>query len=684
MSVPGRDALTVVRAPALELVPLPDGGAEIVVARTRRLRITPDARWLLERLDGEHTVAALAAELGERLGREVTPADAASVIERTLVAHGLAALATAGTPSPSLVRAQRNELLPAGAVRALARPLAFLAAPAVALPLLVAALAVLGVAGARIAAAGAAAWRVPWAWAAALPLAVAGILLHELAHAIAITRAGGTPGAIAIVRGRRGLRVATELAGLDALTPRGRVGVDAAGVAAQLVLAGGIAAAAFGAGRIPPAPALALLVLSALVELVPRAGTDGRWLADDLAGRDPADTLHRRVPPARWLARAGVRIAARLQWARRSGPLADVQALLPVFVSASFPDWAPGRLRAFARAHVESAAVARLDHADLVRAERADEVRHVRAVRRLLAEGRGAIVCGMHVGPYQYVPSALAQLGAPVAAYAAGNQQKAFAAAWSAGARRLGARLEILSPASVRDAVRAIRLVREGFFLYVLMDGQAAASRDQNRADFRFLGNELSFRLGPVLLARKAGAPLLLASTRYAGVARRVIEFSDPLPAPDGDGDAAAVERTAQMYAWFEQRVARVPEQWDGWVWPLAHWRATGAAPTATREQVDVALAGARRALAGEPRGARVVAEPARVMWTCWNGEHLIVHGPERRVLVASPLACRVLDAAFRHTRVADLPARTGEPPEALAPELARLSLAGLAELRGA
>jgi len=685
MSASADDRVVPVRERGLEAIPLADGGAEVVVARTRRLRLGPDALWLLERVDGRRDAAALASEMGIRFGRPLAPGDALDLLRGTLVAQGLVRLLPAGAPgapSPPVARTRRTELIAAGTVRGLASALAPLAAPLVVLPLLAAALATTAVALARLARAGAGPWRDSGAWAIGLGALGASLLAHELGHAIALRRAGGTPGAVALLATPPRARLATELAGLEAIAPLARAAVDVAGAAAQVMFAGVLAALAL-AGAAACAPGAALVLVTGLAELVPLPGTDGRWLLDDLARHDPADALRRPVSPARWLDAAWTRLATRVLLAFGRGPQRELAHLLPVFVSASFPSWSPARLRTHARRHLEMLALSEHDQRALVRGAMAEDVRHVRPIRALLRERRGAVVCGMHVGPYMFVPDPLMRLGARVLAYAAQNQQRAWSATWTESAARRGWSFEVLSPASTRDAVRAVRAVRDGAMLYLLMDGQAALSRDQHRADFRFLGSELYLRTGPALLARHAGAPTVLAASWYQGAARRVVEFSDPLPPLEDPSEAALVARTAEMYAWFETRVERVPEQWDGWVWPMMHWRATGGSPTATPAEIGAARTAVQAALAGRSGATRLVADPTRVNMMELNGEHLIVHGPERRVLVGDPLATAALRAAFRRTRVRDLPARTGAPPAALEGVLARLVLAGLATLEG-
>lgn len=214
------------------------------------------------------------------------------------------------------------------------------------------------------------------------------------------------------------------------------------------------------------------------------------------------------------------------------------------------------------------------------------------------------------------------------------------------------------------------------------MDGQHGAGerRDQHRADFRFCGSELFMRTGPAFLARRAGVPILPAIAFRQGLARRVVEFGAPLPPPDGDDEASLVARTAELYRWFEPHVHEHPEQWPGWLYPIMHWRATGSTPTATRAEYDAAVARAASGLAGGR--ATLQCDPTRTGWIEVSREILLVHGPSRRVLQGDPTTRALLSAAERRVRLRDLPRRLGESPEALAPQVARLTLAGLAELR--
>ena len=669
----------------VELHETDQGDAEATLRGTRRFRLSPEAAWLLRQIDGQRTLDDIAARLSQRHGQAVSAEDVRELLARTLVSQGLAVLAPEPEVRPRVVEAPRLlTLASAEHVARVAPLLAPLTHPAFAVPLAGASLALIAAAAlAEPAANTAAAWRNPLAWALALPVLALSMLAHEWAHAAALARAGRTPGAITLRGGGVSWTATAHLGDIRDL-PRGtRVAIDLAGVDAQLVVAGAVVAIARALHAPAPWPVIALLLASIAFNLWPASGRDGRWVLDDLAGHEPGSDLRRFVPPARWIRYAYEGLRMRVLFAlglRRRDPLLRI---LPVFVSASFPAWPAAKLRAHTLGHLISRERSRLDTAEIGRGGLPDVIRHTRTIRALRARGQGAVVCGMHIGPFQYVPLALGQLGADMAAYAAPHMQQRHVDDWTTAARKLGVEFDLLSPKSASNAARGLRAVRQGRMLVIYMDGQHSSNRDQHRADFTFLGTDLYMRTGPALLARRADAPIVLAATYREGVATRVVEFSDEFAPPIDDSEEALYARTAEMYAWFSRIVDAHKPQWEGWMLPLLHWRATGSAPTATVEQVETALAEARALLDGSRPHVRLAADEGQSGWSDILGEPLIVHGPTRRVLIGSPRATALLDAAHAGWCVRERPKRLRESSEALAPDLARLVLAGLARYTG-
>lgn len=364
----------------------------------------------------------------------------------------------------------------------------------------------------------------------------------------------------------------------------------------------------------------------------------------------------------------------------RYGPLPE---LAPTSLAVSFGDRPSRELQALARRCLTSFDLMNLDHADLLTGAPPPRVVNDRGLRELRAAGKGVLVSSMHFGPYHYVVSAVASRGFAVRAFMTGLFERRDGQAWERAGRRRGWTIEPLGAEKTRSVVHAIRRMQQGDAVVLYMDGQGGvrgARSGLHTATFEFLKIPLRMRIGPAHLARRAGVPVVLAAAWRDRLGRRSVEFSDPLPPPAGDDAETLADATRLYYAWFEERVRRRPDLWSGYLWSGLVWAETGSAPTATVADFERAQAHARELLARD-HGARLRADPARAGYLELQGEWLIVEGPARRILQASPLACAVLRAALRGERVARLPRATGAAPEAVAVELARLTLAGLARI---
>lgn len=663
-------------AAGLQLLELPGGGCEALLeGGRRRLRLSEDARWLLEHLDGRISYPELAALLSDRTGRDVTPEQAEALVQRVLVTPGLARTAAGDAP-------ERGRLIPLMSADTTSR-IARLLAPVASrwgMPVSAAlAIAMLVIAFAPVARS-TDAWLHPVAWLLAGPALIASLFLHELLHAAALAAGGGTPGAIALITGRR-WHLRAELPGTERLPRAARIRIDLAGVHGQLLFAAALAQAAAALLGDPLLPAVTAVLAGVVTNLAPAPGHDGAYLADDIADRPYGDAQFRRVPPGRWLSTAARLMAVSIALRLGRGPLAAMRRLIVVMIATSFPRQSSAWRRAFTLRHLVATEHLRLDMAEVNRGRGADHVLHRTPLLECLRARRGVVVCSLHSGPFPFVPLTLAEAGATVMLYATPDMQQQGLAAWQASAERLGVTFEVLAPTSVRDAARAMRGLREGRVLSILIDGQHSANRDQHRADIDFLGADFCMRTGPVVLATRARAPIVLAATRWQGVATRVVEFSDVFEPLASDDENSVIGRTRELYRWFAPRIAPRAHEWTGWTWPVQHWRASGRAPTATRSALDAAQARAARALRGDARAVRLSADDTLCATFQSGVETLLVQGDQRRVMRGSNEAVALLEAAFGRPTAGTLPRRLGVPAERLAPELARLMLAGMVTL---
>ena len=110
-------------------------------------------------------------------------------------------------------------------------------------------------------------------------------------------------------------------------------------------------------------------------------------------------------------------------------------------------------------------------------------------------------------------------------------------------------------------------------------------------------------------------------------------------------------------------------------------WASTGDAPTASREQLERTRTRVRGLLADASGRARLSADPVRVGALHEGRDRILVDGPRRRVLAATPLGVDVLRAAQRNVRFAELSRRVSAEPGALEWEVSRMVLAGLATI---
>jgi lauroyl/myristoyl acyltransferase len=345
-------------------------------------------------------------------------------------------------------------------------------------------------------------------------------------------------------------------------------------------------------------------------------------------------------------------------------------------------------IRKLARRCLVSRAIERLDHEDLTRGGRAHVVLNDGPLLDLKRRGEGAMVCGIHLGPYHYVPLEMLGHGCHVVTIAADPLLESMGKRWERVVEGLPGTFEAYPVLGAQSLLRLMRAVREGAMAVVYLDGQSGVGGPgggmHHQKIFDFLGVPIRARIGSAYLAHRAGVPTILAAAYRDARGRRVVEFSDPYPAPprmDPDGPEHLLHDIAP---WFERRIREHPEQWVGWMLPILTWGQTGTSPTATNEEIQRTRSRVR-SLLENPRGrTRLVADPVRVGALKYEREHVIVEGRRRLILSVTPLSCRVLQLAQRRERVARLPARTGAERDAVELEVTRMVLAGIAKLEPA
>lgn len=262
-----------------------EGSVVVSLPPGRFLALSPASARLLRLMDGRRDLATLAA-LVSGPGASVSPEALREHIETVLVPQGLVhfgegALRLERPRSPMWLRVP---LLPARAVGAAARRLAFLFEP----PAVAVVLALVAVGHASFYLSHPVgltrALFEPATWLPAMLLFAASALFHELGHAAALAASGRSPGTVGVGLYRVFPVLFSDVSEAWLLPRNRRIAVDLGGVHFQLLFAAGLAAAhALGAG---PAVTQALVAidLAVLLDLNPFLRMDGYWLVSDLTG----------------------------------------------------------------------------------------------------------------------------------------------------------------------------------------------------------------------------------------------------------------------------------------------------------------------------------------------------------------------------------------------------------------
>lgn len=174
---------------------------------------------------------------------------------------------------------------------------------------------------------------------------------------------------------------------------------------------------------------------------------------------------------------------------------------------------------------------------------------------RALSEGRGAVVTAPHLGSWERAGVALARLGFRVHVVTGVQYHAAVAAA--VRERKERERLAVSTPEE--GFLPLLATLRRGGLVVLLADGDV---HRRSRA-VRLFGAPCAIPVGPALLARRAGAPLVHAHAARDEEGRHVISF-DSADRPDRalsvaadvarmtDGVARALERAiaAHLTEW--------------------------------------------------------------------------------------------------------------------------------------
>ena len=281
-------------------------------------------------------------------------------------------------------------------------------------------------------------------------------------------------------------------------------------------------------------------------------------------------------------------------------------------------------------------------------------------LRECLADGRGAVVCSLHVGAYRRVFDELVRRGFDVTLIADRNvaatlkrDTLARLAARGAGAERLArveAGLEVVDaeqPGAVRRAFEALDSNR---LVLVYLDGNTGAAmpggEDGGAAGdpaVEFFGRRVALPAGACRIAWLKRVPIVPLFASWERRLRPSFRCLPPLrPAPGqslaGFCDAALQE----LVSLCEREVRRRPAQFEHWVY-LHRWRWLPGEAASTD-----GLERARREIGAAGGRVRYGLDPGRVLLVAMGGRQVLVDGVRGRLVEAGRLLADVLVALRR------------------------------------
>jgi|LQAB01.1.fsa_nt_gi KDO2-lipid IV(A) lauroyltransferase len=114
-----------------------------------------------------------------------------------------------------------------------------------------------------------------------------------------------------------------------------------------------------------------------------------------------------------------------------------------------------------------------------------------------------------------------------------------------------------------------VSVLKAGGVLGTLID-QAVIVPTSGVSSLPFMGRTATFNLGPLRLARRAGAPIILVLFRREGRRHYETIFPPLKPRLDLSEEEAYLADAAQINHWLEEFIRRYPDQW---LWAHRRWK---------------------------------------------------------------------------------------------------------------
>lgn len=193
-------------------------------------------------------------------------------------------------------------------------------------------------------------------------------------------------------------------------------------------------------------------------------------------------------------------------------------------------------------------------------------VENVPAMREAFAEGNGLLLILPHMGNWEVAGAVARDLGMPVLS-AAENLPNPLITQWFLNVRKMAGIDIVLTGRGARATGALIERLEAGETVALLADRDVTG----RGIPVDFFGESTTMPAGPIALAVKTGAPVLVVGSYFEdGPGHRYV-VSDPLPLPQEGSREERIAKGAQLLAQaLEERVMRKPEDWHLFVpnWP--------------------------------------------------------------------------------------------------------------------
>jgi KDO2-lipid IV(A) lauroyltransferase len=191
--------------------------------------------------------------------------------------------------------------------------------------------------------------------------------------------------------------------------------------------------------------------------------------------------------------------------------------------------------------------------ADVRVLERVEVGHETRAVLdRALAVGRGVVFVSAHLGPFEWVAAAIAELGYRASVVVRESYDPALDPI--VDAHRVARGLDVIHRGDRHSGVRIVRALRRGRAVGLLPD---LGGRVES-VGVHFLSARVDVPVGPARLAHRTGAAIVVGTLEPLGPDRHRLRLESVEAGPD---ERATTQR---IMARLEAAIRRTPEQWLG------------------------------------------------------------------------------------------------------------------------